>query len=170
MSLLQPSDGKILIDDKDLINCQNNWRSIIGYVPQSVFLNDSSIAENVAFGLEKKSIDYEKIKNILYDIGLKNFIEGLPEGLNTVVGERGAKLSGGQKQRLGIARALYRSPQILVLDEATSALDEQTEKLIIDGLNEKFKDLTIIIVAHRINAFKFCTRLLKVENSKLILK
>ena len=94
----------------------------------------------------------------------------LPDGLNTVIGERGVKLSGGQKQRLGIARALYRSPKILVLDEATSSLDEQTEKLITDCLNEKFKDLTIIIVAHRINAFKFCQKLFKVEESKLILR
>ena len=170
MGLILPIKGKILIDNKDLLNFQTNWRSIIGYVPQSVFLTDSSIAENVAFGVDKELIDREKVTNILFDMGLENFIKNLPQKIDTIVGERGTKLSGGQKQRLGIARALYRSPEILVLDEATSALDENTEKLITDCLNEKFKDLTIIIVAHRINAFKFCKKLKKIENYKLILK
>ena len=170
MGLIRPIKGKILIDNQDLLNFNTNWRSIIGYVPQSVFLIDSTIAENVAFGIDKELINREKVTNILNDLGLKEFIKNLPQQIDTIVGERGTKLSGGQKQRLGIARALYRSPEILVLDEATSALDENTEKLIIDCLNEKFKDLTIIIVAHRINAFKFCKKLLKVENSKLILK
>lgn len=170
MGLIHPTYGQIMIDGNNLNQIQSNWRTIIGYVPQYVFLTDSTIAENVAFGLDKEIIDYKKVENILNDIGLNKFILNLPDGLNTVIGERGVKLSGGQKQRLGIARALYRSPKILVLDEATSSLDEQTEKLITDCLNEKFKDLTIIIVAHRINAFKFCQKLFKVEESKLILR
>ena len=141
MSLLQPNSGKVLIDLVD-INLPKNydlatsWKSKIAHVPQSIFLADCSIAENIAFGQNKINIDFEKVKKAVKKAQLVDFIKKSPNGLNTIVGERGISLSGGQRQRIALARAFYREANIFILDEATSALDNLTEKLVI---NEIFK-------------------------------
>jgi ATP-binding cassette, subfamily B, bacterial PglK len=138
MGMLTPSNGKIKVDGDDINSNIQAWRKMIGYVPQSIYLLDASVRENVAFGLEVIEISDSKVWNVLKTTHLDDVIRKLPKGLDTVVGENGVRLSGGQRQRLGIARALYHQPEILVLDEATSALDNETEKevsLAIDRLS-----------------------------------
>ena len=164
MGISNPKSGKILIDGKDdIADFTRYWQSKIGYVPQETYLLDESIKSNIAFGIPENQIDEDKIKKIISSIGLKEMIENLPEGINSKVGDNGVKISGGQKQRLGIARALYISPQIMILDEATSALDLKNEEIILNLINNFKNEISIIIVSHRQTIFPYCNQILNLD-------
>jgi ATP-binding cassette subfamily B protein len=168
MGLLRPTSGKILVDGQDLHDAKNpaildQWHAAIAHVPQSIFLADSSIAENIAFGLPKMQIDLMRVKYAAEQAKIASFIESRPEGYESLVGERGIQLSGGQRQRIGIARALYRKASVLVFDEATSALDNETEKAVMESINGLSKDLTIVIIAHRLSTLNSCDRIIKMH-------
>ncbi len=170
LGFLEPLKGEIYLDDKNIRANLESWQSKLGYVPQDVYLLDDSIANNIAYGVDKKDIDYAKVKQCIEKVFLNNFVSALPNQLETIVGERGSNISGGQKQRLGIARALYRNPDILLLDESTNSLDSYTEdKLIKDLLNIK-KDLTIIFVTHKINILKNFDKVYEIKNSNIFEK
>lgn len=166
LGLVKPTEGQILINQSDLWvdNLVDIWHSSIGYVPQVIFLLDDSILANVAFGLDAENVDYDLVLNCLRQAELYNFINELPDGVYTQIGERGVQLSGGQRQRLGIARALYAKPEILILDEATSALDTETEANIMKTISAMHGKLTIFIVAHRLSTLDFCDYKLLVKN------
>jgi ATP-binding cassette subfamily B protein len=142
----------------------NSWQSHIAHVPQSIFLADSTIIENIAFGIEKDKIDRDKVISSSQKAEIADSIESWPLGYNSLIGERGVRLSGGQRQRIGIARALYKNADLIVLDEATSALDNFTENEITKSIDKLDKNLTIIMVAHRITTLKNCNRIFKLEN------
>jgi ATP-binding cassette subfamily B protein len=166
MGLLFPSAGTIEVDGHSLNRKDiSGWQKNIAHVPQQIFLTDSSIAENVAFGKKEEEIDFENIVKVLKIAQLEDFVNSLPEGVHTVVGEFGAKLSGGQRQRIGIARALYKKAKIVILDEATSSLDSQTEEKIMNAINDAYGfETTFIMVAHRISSLKHCDYLIKVNS------
>lgn len=163
LGLLSPSSGRILVDGQDIRNNLPSWQRKIGYVPQFIHLFDSSIKSNVAFGVTEEEIDEAKIRKCLETAQLWGFVSSLPEGMRTVVGERGVRLSGGQRQRIGIARALYHDPEVLALDEATSALDNDTEKAFVDALKNLKGKLTIIMIAHRLSTVKDCDHTIRLE-------
>ena len=168
LGLLQPSKGKILINSLDLdrsIAFSGNYAS---YVPQEIYLTDTSIAENIAFGLDYNKINFDKLKEVLVKANLFDFINSLPEGHDTIVGEKGVKISGGQKQRVGIARALYFDTDIIVFDAATSALDYATEERITQEILKLKKDRIIFIVAHRLKTLDICDEVLTISNGKVI--
>ena len=168
VGLFQPTNGEILIDNEvDILKDLMSWQEAIGYVSQDVFLSDESILLNIAFGMNIDEIDHEQINKVLKQAQLTDLIESLPEGYNTKVGERGVQLSGGQRQRIGIARALYRKPDILVLDEATSALDIKTEQDIMTSIDDLKGQLTIIIVTHRLITLKNCDDIYSVKKGKI---
>ncbi|MDR0907719.1 MAG: ABC transporter ATP-binding protein/permease, partial [Rikenellaceae bacterium] len=158
-----PESGQILVDGVSIEGAnRRKWQNIVGYVPQEVFVMDSTIAENVALGGE---IDRERVLQAIEAARLADFVAGLAEGIDTHIGEGGARLSGGQKQRLGIARALYKRAEVLFFDEATSALDTATESEInasIHGLSESHAEITIIIIAHRESSLAFCDRVIEI--------
>ena len=138
-------------------------------MPQNIYLSDDTVAANIAFGIEKKNIDQNAIERASKIANLHDFVmEGLPNQYQTVVGERGVRLSGGQIQRIAIARALYHSPQILILDEATSSLDNQTEKAVMDAVSNLNKEITTIIIAHRLNTVKNCDIIFKIDKGELV--
>lgn len=170
MGLLKPQTGCVEIDGIDIFTIPRQWARIIGYVPQSVFLTDDSIRRNIAFGLNTDDISDEKIWHALDQAQLKTFVEDLPRGLDTIVGERGIKLSGGQRQRIAIARALYENPDILVLDEATSALDNETESAVMESIETLQGSKTLIIVAHRLTTIKNCDRIYEIADGLVIEK
>lgn len=166
LGLYAPSSGNIVIDGikLDSTTCRK-WQNSIGYVPQNVFILDSTLAENVALGVEPQNIDRLKVEKALEMASLKLFIEGLPEGLDTMIGESGCRISGGERQRIGIARALYRQPEILFFDEATSSLDKETEKSVnqsIENLSVKNRELTIVVIAHRETSLGYCDRIITI--------
>lgn len=169
LGLMQPDNGQILIDDNPLlakdIGC---WQDKIGFVPQSIFLSDSTIQENIAFGIPANEIDAAKIQQAIKLSHLSELIAELPEGLNTSVGERGVQLSGGQRQRIGIARALYHDAEILILDEATSSLDNITEKLIMDAIHDFSGSKTIIMIAHRLTTVQKCDVIYFIADGKVM--
>jgi len=168
--LLEPQKGTIEIDG-EVITKKNvkAWRRSIGYVPQHIHLNDDSIAANIAFGVDFKNINYQSVEKAAKAANLHEFVENkLPGKYQTIIGEQGVRLSGGQRQRIGIARAMYHNPKVLIFDEATSALDNQTEETIIKELNNLRKDITIIMIAHRLNTLKDCDIIFKLENGKII--
>ncbi|MDB2329271.1 ATP-binding cassette domain-containing protein, partial [Flavobacteriaceae bacterium] len=168
VGLLKPSSGKILIDNNlDIYDDLDLWKNSIGYVSQDVYLSDNSILMNIAFGVEKESIDLELIDKVIEQSKLAELIERLPKGYDTNVGERGVQLSGGQRQRIGIARALYRKPNILVLDEATSSLDVKTEENIMRSVDNLKGQMTIIIVTHRLVTLKNCDEIFSIKRGKL---
>ncbi len=169
LGLISPTSGKILIDGIPL-NSKNlrNWQNSIGYVPQTIFLADASIKDNVAFGLHTDDINEERVINAIKLANLEEHIKTLPEGINSLVGEKGVQLSGGQRQRIAIARALYNDPDVIVFDEATSALDGLTEKVIMDSIYELSQTKTIILIAHRLNTVKNCDVIYLFEKGKLI--
>ena len=172
MGLLPPKEGSVFVDNIDLFkdNNQYNWTSNIAHVPQSIFLKEGNIAENIAFGLTMENLDFERLEKSSRTAQIYEFIKQTANGFSTMVGERGIRLSGGQKQRIAIARALYKSREILVLDEATSALDELTETKIIDKLLKTNKNLTIIMVTHRLNSLKNCNRIFKITSKGQVLE
>ena len=165
--LSSPQRGDIWVNDIQLKDIHRQWLAMIGYVPQSVFLSDDSLAANVAFGHPEDEIDVDLVFSCLRLAGLTELVSDLPDGISERLGERGARLSGGQIQRVGIARALYRRPQVLILDEATSALDRETEKEILGVLKDLNKSITMILVTHRESALESCNRTLRIENGKV---
>lgn len=164
MGLLRPQQGSVEMDGIDVFTMPHQWTKIIGYVPQSVFLIDDTVRSNVAFGLNIDEISDAKVWNALEEAQLKEFIEGLPNGLDTIVGERGIKFSGGQRQRIAIARALYENPDILVLDEATSALDNETETAVMESIDALQGSKTLIIVAHRLTTIRNCDVIYEIKD------
>ncbi len=169
MGLIPPTKGKILVDNVDIYKKikRHNWVSNISHVSQNIFLKEGSIAENIVFGDKFEKINYDLLHNVSKIACIYDFIENTKDGFETQVGERGIRLSGGQRQRIAIARALYKSKEILVLDEATSALDTKTEDLIIESI-KKLKKITIIMVSHRLKSLKICDRLFTIKEKKLI--
>jgi len=170
LGLLEPQKGTLEIDGKIVTNKNlRSWQRSIGYVPQHIFLTDNTVASNIAFGVEKKNIDQEAVEKVAKIANLHEFIiNELPKKYQSVIGERGVRLSGGQRQRIGIARALYHKPKVLVLDEATSALDNLTELEVMDAINNLGNDITIILIAHRLNTVKNCDIIFKLEKGNLI--
>lgn len=168
LGLLHAQEGTITCDGVDIFKNYESWLAQIGYIPQSIYLIDESIRDNIAFGIDADKIDEKRIWEVLEEAQLKEFVEELPEGLDTTIGDRGVRLSGGQRQRIGIARALYNDPEILVFDEATSALDNDTEAAVMEAVNSFHGRKTMIIIAHRLNTIEKCDIIYKVENEKLI--
>ena len=168
IGVLTPGTGTIELNGKDIVVNPRDWQDRIGYVPQHVYLMDTTIRRNVAFGLPEKAIDNHQVEESLRNANLWQFVQSLPNGWNTVVGERGVRLSGGQRQRLGIARALYGRPEVIVLDEATSALDAETEREIVESFREIARDRTLIVVAHRTSTLAYCSRLIRLEAGRII--
>ncbi|USN53977.1 MAG: ABC transporter ATP-binding protein [Candidatus Nomurabacteria bacterium] len=167
LGLLSIDSGQILVDGKDIKNTMAAWQKNIGYIPQTIFLADNTIRNNIAFGLNDNEINDAQVSRAIKMAQLEEFIASLPQGVNTMVGERGVRLSGGQRQRIGIARALYHDPEVLVMDEATSSLDNQTEKYIIDAIENLKRDRTIIIVAHRLSTVENCDNLFFIEKGHI---
>ena len=167
MGLLEPTGGAIEIDGHRLDGTTRRaWRRQIAHVPQSIFLADASIAENIAFGIEPAKIDHERVRNAAQQAALADFIESLPQGYETRVGERGVRLSGGQRQRIGIARALYKQATVLVFDEATSALDMETEAIVMEAIRELPSDLTVLIIAHRLTTVEYCDEIVTIDKGR----
>ncbi len=168
LGLLHVQAGTITCDGRDIFENYPSWLSKIGYIPQSIYLIDESIRDNIAFGIDADQIDDKRIWEVLEEAQLKSFVEELPEGLETTIGDRGVRISGGQRQRLGIARALYHNPEILVFDEATSALDGDTESAVMEAVNSFHGKKTMVIIAHRLNTIAKCDIIYKVENGKIM--
>ena len=169
LGLIYPQKGNIFIDNFPLkLNNIKSWQSIIGYIPQNIFLADMSIKENIAFGLKNKAISQDRVIECLKTAQLYDFVRGLPNGLDTYIGESGIRLSGGQRQRIGVARALYKDPDILLMDEATSALDNKTEKHFSEAIHAISGMKTIIIVAHRLSTIKNCDLIYVMKNSQIV--
>lgn len=169
LGLLDYQQGEIIIDNRQLTaRNKSGWQTKLGYVPQSIHLLDASLAENIAFGISKEQIDYQRVRKALVAAQLEELVDHeLKDGVEAFVGERGARLSGGQRQRIGIARALYRQPEVLILDEATSALDNLTEGLIVDSICKLSGELTIIMIAHRLTTLKQCDKIYVLEKGRI---
>ena len=170
LGLLETREGEILADGVNIKTNYKGWLKNIGYIPQMIFMLDSNIRENVAFGVPRDKIDEGKVWEALKEAQLDDFVRSLPDGLDTSIGERGIRLSGGQRQRISIARALYEDPEVLILDEATSALDNDTEAAIMDSINALHGKKTLIIIAHRLQTIEKCDMIYKVENGKVTLE
>lgn len=170
LGLLEPQEGYLEVDQLKITkNNSRSWQRSIGYVPQQIYLSDDTISANIAFGLEGDQINQKQVENVAKIANLHNFIiNELPHKYMTTIGERGIRISGGQRQRIGIARALYHNPQLLILDEATSALDTQTEKAVMDAVNNLSKNITIILIAHRLNTLKKCDIIFEFEKGELV--
>ena len=168
MGLLEPINGNVIIDNT-MINQTNlkSWQNNIAHVPQHIYLSDESITNNIAFGLSKEDIDIQKVKKAADQAKISETIETMPEKYDTKIGERGIRLSGGQRQRIGIARALYKGADLIVLDEATSALDSNTEKEIMDIFNNLGRDITLLIIAHRISTLRGCHKIYEVKDGSI---
>ena len=167
LGLLEPRDGKVLVDGVDIQTDIEGWISQIGYIPQSIFMLDGDIRENVAFGVLEEDIRDDMVWTALKEAAMDEFVRSLPEGLHTQIGERGIRLSGGQRQRIGIARALYLNPSVLFFDEATSALDNETETAIMDSINHLHGSKTLVIIAHRLTTIAGCDMVYRVEDGKI---
>ena len=168
LGLLEPSEGKVMINNQNIQDDYFGWYKQIGYIPQDIYLLDDTIRKNIAFGIPEKEINEKLLSDSINLSQLNDLISSLPEGLDTVVGNRGIKISGGQKQRIGIARALYRKSKILVLDEATSSLDMLTEKKLIEDIEKLRGDYTLIIVTHRLSTIKNCDNIILLSNGELL--
>lgn len=169
LGLLTPQHGSLYVDDIDITaDNKRAWQDLLGFVPQSIFLSEGSIAENIAFGIPLKDINLEQVNKALTLANLTELVEQLPDGIHTKVGERGVQLSGGQRQRIGIARALYHEAEVLVFDEATSALDGITEKIVMDAIHEFSGKKTIIMIAHRLKTVEKCDIIYFMEHGKII--
>lgn len=168
MGLLQPTQGSLTIDGIEITEENNReWQRHIAHVPQSIFLADATITENIAFGVPLDKIDHSRVKNAAQQAQIANTIESWPEKFNTYVGERGIRLSGGQRQRIGIARALYKEADVIIFDEATSALDSQTESDVMSALGLINETITIIMVAHRVTTLKDCDQIIELDHGQI---
>ncbi|MDZ7771575.1 MAG: ABC transporter ATP-binding protein [Balneolaceae bacterium] len=168
LGLLQPQEGRITVDGMNIHDNIRGWQQNVGYIPQSIYLLDESIRRNIAFGIPDEEIDEESVWEAIRAAQLEEMIGRLPKGLDTVVGERGVRLSGGQQQRIGIARALYSNPALLVMDEATSSLDNLTEKYVIDAIERLKGDRTIIMIAHRLTTVKNCDTIFMMKEGEIV--
>ena len=173
MGLLAPTHGQLVVDGVDLHDPRYPerllaWRSAVAHVPQSIYLSDSSIVENIAFGVPKDQIDRNRVRLAAQQAQIASFIEASPDGYDSFVGERGVRLSGGQRQRLGIARALYKQAHVLILDEATSALDSDTEQAVMDAINHLDRNLTVVMIAHRLSTVAKCDRVIRLEHGRVV--
>ena len=167
LGLFAPTSGVVSVDGSDVHQNLRNWQNQIGYVPQAIYLTDDTLRRNVAFGLNDENIDDDLVREAIHLAQLQEFVSTLPDGLETVVGERGVRLSGGQRQRIGIARALYHKPSVLVLDEATSSLDTTTEHGVMQAVKALQGSKTVIIVAHRLSTVEYCDRIYRIEDSRI---
>lgn len=170
LGLHSPQKGEVLLNDENIFEIPDFYSRVIGFVPQNIYLLDGTIAENIAFGVDKEKIDNNLVWKSLEQAQLSEFVKALDQDINTEIGERGIRLSGGQKQRIAIARALYRSPQILLLDEATSALDNETEAEVMSAIEGLFGTVTMIIIAHRLTTLKKCDKIYEINEGKAIIK
>ncbi len=181
IGLIKPTQGNLWIDGLPVVERTaglhrqatefmplGDWQAQIAHVPQHVYLVDSTIAANIAFGIPQEQLDYANVWQVLEQTQMAEFIRSLPDGLQTCIGERGVRLSGGQRQRIGIARALYKRAPVLILDEATSALDHETEEAIVSGLAQLNSEITLIIISHRPMAFKHCHTRYHLDRGDLI--
>ena len=166
LGLLKPNTGDILSDNISIHNNLKSWQQLIGYVPQTIYLTDDTLKNNIGFGIPESEIDITRVNFAIKAAQLDDYISSLPQGLDTNVGERGVKMSGGQRQRIGIARALYNHPKILVLDEATSALDNLTEHDVMESIY-LMKNITVIIIAHRLSTLNKCNRIIEIKSGKI---
>ena len=164
LGVLEPQTGTIEVEGIDIKKNLNGWHQCLGYIPQTIYLMDDTIRANIAFGLEKKQIDESSLWDAVKEAQLESFVKSLPQGLDTVIGDRGVKLSGGQRQRIGIARALYSKPVVLILDEATSALDNETEREVMEAIDGLRGTRTLIIIAHRLTTIKNCDVIYEVKD------
>lgn len=167
VGLHTPNKGEIKVDDINIFENIYEWKKLIGYVPQHIFLADESVLQNVAFGIPKDQILINEVIKALKTAQIYDFINGLEKGINTVIGENGIQLSGGQRQRLGIARALYQNPEILILDESTASLDNKTEQHVMEAVNSLRGKKTILIISHRISTLDGCDEIYFVKDGKL---
>lgn len=169
MGLLEPNEGSVEVDGVkvDEIN-KRSWQNLISHVPQEIFLTDSSIAKNIAFAENPNKINHERLAQTIELAQLGSFIRSLPQGLETIVGERGVQLSGGQRQRIGIARALYKRKNVIVFDEATSALDNDTEECVMNVVNNLSNDITVLIIAHRLSTLKACDKIFELHEGSIL--
>lgn len=167
LGILTPTSGTVMYGNMDVHKHPLKWSKKLAYIPQSIFLCDDTIRNNVAFGIDEDKIDDEKVWEALREAQLEQFVKAQPDGLDSMVGERGVRISGGQRQRIGIARALYDNPEILVLDEATSALDSGTESAVMEAIDKLSGTMTLIIIAHRLSTIKNCDYVYKVENGNI---
>ncbi|HIK35075.1 MAG TPA: ABC transporter ATP-binding protein [Thermosynechococcus sp. M98_K2018_005] len=167
LGLLEPSQGDIRVDGESIYQNLPQWQRQIGYIPQTIYLSDDTLRRNIAFGLPDEAIDETAVWAAVEAAQLSTFVRTLPEGLDTVVGERGVRLSGGQRQRVGIARALYHNPSVLIMDEATAALDNQTEAGVMDAIQALSGEKTIIMIAHRLSTVMACDRLYLMANGQV---
>jgi ATP-binding cassette subfamily B protein len=168
MGLLQPTDGTLVVDDCVITSVNNrSWQTHIAHVPQAIFLADTTIEENIAFGVPKNQIDHKRVCQAAKQAQIAETIELWPERYQTFVGERGIRLSGGQRQRIGIARALYKQADIIIFDEATSALDSDTEQAVMHAIESLGQDLTLLIIAHRLTTLKSCSQIIELEDGEI---
>ncbi|MBE5852443.1 MAG: ABC transporter ATP-binding protein [Lachnospiraceae bacterium] len=170
LGLLEVQTGGVYADGVNIKDEYRSWLKNVGYIPQLIFMLDDTILKNVAFGVPEDEIDMDRVWEVLKEAQMDEFVRSLPEGLNTGIGERGIRISGGQRQRLGIARALYYDPEVLILDEATSALDNDTEAAIMDAINSLHGRKTLIIIAHRLQTIEKCDMIYRVENGKAVVE
>ncbi len=170
LGLLKPQSGKVLTDGQDIREDYYGWLSHLSYIPQTIYMLDDTICANIAFGVQKEQIDHARVQKAVEEAQLKAFIDSLPEGLETKIGERGVRLSGGQRQRIGIARALYTDPELVIFDEATSALDNETEAAIMESINSLHGRKTLVIIAHRLTTIEECDYIFRVENGQIMLE
>ena len=169
MGLLPPSEGEIRIDGVPLTaKNRAGWQAQIAHVPQSIYLSDGTIASNIAFGVAERDIDFDRVREVARQADIDAFIMDLNDNYETSVGERGVRLSGGQRQRIGIARALYKGARVLVFDEATSALDESTEKAIMESIYRLDRQVTLLMIAHRLSTLDRCDRIVYLDDGKLV--
>jgi ATP-binding cassette subfamily B protein len=169
MGLLNPTEGELLVDAQSIIgNRIRAWQRTIAHVPQSIYLADTTLAENIAFGVSRDAIDLRRVQQAARQAQIAEFIESRPESYDAFVGERGIRLSGGQRQRIGIARALYKQASVLVFDEATSALDNATERSVMGTIDALNRDLTILLIAHRLTTVRRCDIIVELEHGRVV--
>ena len=167
LGVLRPQKGCVKVDGSNIADCMDAWHKKVGYIPQNIYLMDESLRRNIAFGVPESEIDDEKVWRVIREAQLENVVKDMDDGLDTVIGEMGVRLSGGQRQRIGIARALYREPEILVLDEATSALDTETERAVMEAIDSLHGKMTLIIIAHRLSTIKNCDIVYEVKEGRV---
>ncbi|MBR2872820.1 MAG: ATP-binding cassette domain-containing protein, partial [Lentisphaeria bacterium] len=163
LGFYRPDSGKIMVDGRNINDSLGAWRKLIGFVPQRIVLADASVAANVAVGVDDEKIDRKRVREVLRIAQMENFVDSLPEGMESSIGDNGIRLSGGQRQRIGIARALYKDPEIIIFDEATSALDSETEDALISAVEKLHGAKTIIMVAHRLSTVEKCEQRIEIK-------